>query len=117
MGTGWSEEKQGWQDPTAQALATERNHLPGPAYTLTPPCSVKTLLCENCARVSLPAEKKKPACMSLSINPLVCESARVKCMRARDSTWWTEQLVPEGGQPLSTGTQTYMFACEKQSSL
>lgn len=21
-------------------------------------------------------------------------------------TWWTEQLVPEGGQPLSTGTQT-----------
>lgn len=37
---------------TAQAFTTERNHLPGPAHTLPPLCSVETLLCENCARAT-----------------------------------------------------------------
>lgn len=115
-GTGWSEETWGWQDPTFHC----RNHLPGPAHPLTPLCSVKTLLCENCARVAPRAKKEKKkkahACTSssTSTNPLVCV-CRV-CAHVF-FTWWTEQLVPEGGQPLSTGTQTRMFACEKQSSL
>lgn len=56
-GTGWSEETWGWQDPTFHC----RNHLPGPAHPLTPLCSVKTLLCENCARVAPLAKKKKKA--------------------------------------------------------
>lgn len=46
----------------AQAFTTERNHLPGPIHPLTPLCSVKTLLCENCACVTLPVEKH--ACTS-----------------------------------------------------
>lgn len=62
-GTGWSRSGVGRSQPlTAQAFPTERNHLPGPAHPLPPLCSGKSLLCENCARVTLPAEKH--ACTS-----------------------------------------------------
>lgn len=45
-----------------------------------------------------------------SVNPPACVCAVCVCVCAP----WTEQLVLEGGQLLSTGTQTHMFVREKQ---
>lgn len=97
---------------TTQAFTMESNHLPGPAHTLTSVCKVQTLLCGSCAPVTVRVKK-----VCLHVLKYYSSCVCVHCMHARVSAWWTEQLVPEGGQPLSTGTQTCMFVCEKQSSL
>lgn len=80
---------------TAQAFTTERNHLPGPTHPLTPLCSVKTLLCENCARVAPLAEKHACTSSSTSTNPLVCVwrvCAHVFFLRGGRNSWFQKEV-------------------------
>lgn len=92
MGTGWSEENRGWQDPTfhcpsfhygEKSPARLSNALPGPAcpHTHFSVCKVQTVLCgKNCALVYA---RKKYACTSVSINPPTGVWSVFYCMRAR----------------------------------
>lgn len=91
-GTGWSEETWGWQDPTFHC----RNHLPGPAHPLTPLCSVKTLLCENCARVA-PLEKKKSTRARRAVQVLIlwcaCVGYAHTCfLRGGRNSWFQKEV-------------------------
>lgn len=119
----WSEDNRGWQNPTLHCPSFHygdksppwiSNALPGPAHTLTSLCaSCVETVCMGCVCVCVGG--KKYALTLVSINPRhMCVLCR---LRARVSARWTEQLVPGGGRPLSTGTQTRVFVCEKQSSL
>lgn len=118
----------------AQAFTMAINHQPGlalpcqglPTHSLlcvqSADCAVWKLLCARCVcdcdcACMCVSVKKKYVCTSVSINPPVCVCVFCTVCMHVFSAQWTEQLVPEGGQPLSTGTQTCMFVCEKQSSL
>lgn len=118
VGTGRSEENRGWQDPTFhcpsfhygdKSPARFSSTLPGPAHTLTYLCAKCRIGCVE--TVLLCTREKKRARTFISIVRLCVPY----CMHARVSALCREQLVPGGGQPSSTGTQTCMFVCEKQN--
>lgn len=116
-----------------QPFTMERNQqpglsraLPGPAHTLTPLCAKCRLCCvETPASLCVCVSVQGGARTSPSINPALsaCVRAIATRMPKAHVLWgggacWTQQLVAEGGQPLSTGTQTLRVCLrDKQSSL